>query len=383
VKARPYYFEIKDMVAQFVAAFDDIVIGRFNKNREEEDRINVRYLYAPKQRVMHDIVNLNKTITIPAVAVSVSSISRDPTRVFNKLDGFYYSANSEGQKAGDLYSRHIKTPIPINLELNVSILARYQTDIDQILSNFVPFCNPYVIISWYLPKEFNTDIDQEIRSEVLWGGNVAMSYPIELTGAQKARVTADTTFTIKGWLFKDEDQPAGNIFYIDQNFVAESHITEYESMTGADLSGYTTESFETSASPYVTGLFVNGVRLQEPIVYDTLPSDDLEISLEGMRFNLLDGLILSASNTNSLTSVDVFDQFTRQGAITGQQIDYTVNSENSISLTLPTSDDLEGTFAFVPYNSAGWDTSVNSYLSATAPEGDDGRGNKPIYIEFL
>jgi hypothetical protein len=383
VKARPYYFEIKDMIAQFVAAFDDIVIGRFNKNREEEDRINVRYLYAPKQRVMHDIINLNKTITIPAVAVSVSSVSRDPSRVFNKLDGFYYSANSEGQKAGDLYSRHIKTPIPINLELNVSILARYQTDVDQILSNFVPFCNPYVIISWYLPKDFNTDIDQEIRSEVLWNGNVSMNYPIELVSSQKARVTADTTFTVKGWLFKDEDQPAGNIFYIDQNFVAERLITEYESMTGTYLSGHTTESFETSASPYVTGLFVNGSRLQDPLVYDTAPLNDLEISVEGMRFDLLDGLLLSASDTSSLTSVSAFDQFTRQGAITGQPLDYTVNSENSISLTLPVPDSLTGTFAFVPYNSAGWDTTVNSYLSATAPAGEDGRGNKPIYIEFL
>jgi hypothetical protein len=383
VKARPYYFEIKDMIAQFVAAFDDIVIGRFNKNREEEDRINVRYLYAPKQRVMHDIINLNKTITIPAVAVSVSSVSRDPSRVFNKLDGFYYSANSEGQKAGDLYSRHIKTPIPINLELNVSILARYQTDVDQILSNFVPFCNPYVIISWYLPKDFNTDIDQEIRSEVLWNGNVSMNYPIELVSSQKARVTADTTFTVKGWLFKDEDQPAGNIFYIDQNFVAERLITEYESMTGAYLSGHLTESFETSASPYVTGLFVNGVRLEDPLVYDTAPLNDLEISVEGMRFDLLDGLLLSASDTSSLTSVSAFDQFTRQGAITGQPLDYTVNSENSISLTLPVPDSLTGTFAFVPYNSAGWDTTVNSYLSATAPAGEDGRGNKPIYIEFL
>ena len=82
MKARPYYFEIKDMVAQFIAAFDDIVIGRFNKEREEKDRINVRYLYAPKQRVMHDIINLNKTIEIPAVAVNISSVSRDTTRVF-------------------------------------------------------------------------------------------------------------------------------------------------------------------------------------------------------------------------------------------------------------------------------------------------------------
>ena len=61
------------MVAQFIAAFDDIVIGRFNKDREEKDRINVRYVYAPKQRVMHDIINLNKTVEIPAVVSAKNS----------------------------------------------------------------------------------------------------------------------------------------------------------------------------------------------------------------------------------------------------------------------------------------------------------------------
>ena len=45
------------MLTQFVAAFDDIVIGRFNKDREEKDRINARYIYAPKQRVLHDLIN--------------------------------------------------------------------------------------------------------------------------------------------------------------------------------------------------------------------------------------------------------------------------------------------------------------------------------------
>ena len=55
------------MLTQFVAAFDDIVIGRFNKNRNEQDKINVRYLYAPKQRVLQDIINENKTLTLPVV----------------------------------------------------------------------------------------------------------------------------------------------------------------------------------------------------------------------------------------------------------------------------------------------------------------------------
>lgn len=52
---QPYYFEIKDMLSQFVTAFDNIVIKRYNVNREPEDQISVRYLYSPKQRVLYDI----------------------------------------------------------------------------------------------------------------------------------------------------------------------------------------------------------------------------------------------------------------------------------------------------------------------------------------
>ena len=106
------------MLTQFVAAFDDIVIGRFNKNREEKDRIQVRYIYAPKQRVLYDIVNENKTLTLPAVAVNVTSVSRDESRVFNKLDGFYY----QGNIGEETVSRHLKSPVPVNINLSVSII---------------------------------------------------------------------------------------------------------------------------------------------------------------------------------------------------------------------------------------------------------------------
>jgi len=49
VRAKPFYFEIKDMVTQFIAAFDDVVIARYNKDRQKQDQINVRYIYAPKE----------------------------------------------------------------------------------------------------------------------------------------------------------------------------------------------------------------------------------------------------------------------------------------------------------------------------------------------
>ena len=371
------------MVAQFIAAFDDIVIGRYNKNREEKDRINVRYLYAPKQRVMHDLINTNKTIDLPAVAVNIQSISRDTTRVFNKVDGFYYSG--QNPQDSSLVSRHIKAPIPINLTLNVSILSRYQTDVDQILSNFVPFCNPYVVISWYLPKAFNVAVDQEIRSEVLWDGNVSLNYPTELVGTQKARVTADTTFTVKGWLFKDQADPTGNIFYIKKNFIAEDILTEYETMTGASLSGHYMDTLELSASPFVTDIYFNGNRLNEPLILDSEfeTNDPRLVTLKGTSLQYTSGVLLSGTNLTALTRISTFEGFTRQGPISGQLLDFTIVDDNTLSFEIPRDAELAGRLTFVPFNTAGWDSSINSYLSATAPLSADARGVKPIYIEVF
>ena len=57
MKNRAFNWEIHDLIGQFIAAFDDVVIGRFNRNRVEQDRIEVAYLYQPKARVLHDIEN--------------------------------------------------------------------------------------------------------------------------------------------------------------------------------------------------------------------------------------------------------------------------------------------------------------------------------------
>jgi len=219
VKKSPYYFEIKDLLTQFVTAFDDIVIKRFNVNRKVEDRISVRYVYSPKQRVLYDIINTAQNITLPAVAVTIGSIARDNNRVFNKLEGFYYSDGSNKKSA------HLLSPVPINITVNVSIITRFQTDMDQILSNFVPYSNPYVVISWKVPTEFQLPTIQEIRSEVLWDGNIALDYPVDLNGQQKPRVVADTSFVIKGWLFKEQTASVSNIYYIENNFYVDDFKT--------------------------------------------------------------------------------------------------------------------------------------------------------------
>ena len=127
MKRQPYHFEIKDLITQFVAAFDDTVINRYNKDKSIADKIAVRYLYAPKQRVLNDLINKAQHITLPAVAISIASVGRDESRVFNKIFG-QYASNPDDEST----SPYIPSPVPIDIEVNMSILTKFQTDMDQI-----------------------------------------------------------------------------------------------------------------------------------------------------------------------------------------------------------------------------------------------------------
>lgn len=256
------YFEIQDLIIQFANAFDSIVIGRYNKNREQKDRIFVRYLYAPKQRVLYDIVNKAKTITLPVVTINVAGITRDNERVFNKLpdvNSFYYGNENKSSK--------YNAPTPVNIDINFSIITRYQLDMDQILSNFIPYNNPYIIISWPVPEGLAGLAEkQEIRSEVLWDGNINLDYPVELTASDKARVVADTSFTIKGWIFPVAQNDVDNIYTVKSNFYAVSGtentgtvltLDNYPSLQ-TQLSGLSaiTETVTVSASPNEIQTFI-------------------------------------------------------------------------------------------------------------------------------
>jgi hypothetical protein len=196
---------------QFISAFDDVIINRYNSSRTVDDTINVQYVYAPKSRVLSDLINKSQHITLPVIAVSQAGITRDETRVFNKIEGSYHSGKKiTNQNVSS--TEFLPPPVPVNISVNMSILTKYQADMEQILQNFVVYSNPYIIISWRVPKGLLTDT-HEIRSEVLWDGNISVDYPFDIQSNQPARVTADTAFTIKGWLFPYRASDGGPPIY--------------------------------------------------------------------------------------------------------------------------------------------------------------------------
>ena len=212
-----FHFEVRDLICQFEDFLNEIVIRRYNDQRAIQDRLKINVVWGHKQRVIHDIVNKQGHVQLPSIAVSMGSMTRDKTRVFNKIDGSYVNAPLSADYV------HLLQPIPIDLTLNVSILTRYQIDLDQILTNFIPYTDPYIMVSWKWPDTVPGKTI-EIRSAVVWNEQVTMEYPTDLQNTSPLRFIANTSFTVKGWLFKNSGDPVGKIYVITSNFVSVSDI---------------------------------------------------------------------------------------------------------------------------------------------------------------
>jgi len=213
-----YNFETSTMITQFMAAMDDIVVKRYNQDQSVADQLEVRFLYAPKERVLADLTDKAQTIQLPVISTYIGGISRDPNRVFNKVIGSYYNSGELGNLG------LMPQPVPINLTLNMMIWTRYQKDMDQIVSNFVPYFDPYIEVSWKIPA-MN---DFEIRSKIVWNSNINFTYPFDINSSQVARIQAETSFTIEGWLYKSmTGQSTNKIFTTYANINTVDSLSAY------------------------------------------------------------------------------------------------------------------------------------------------------------
>ena len=373
MKNYTYNFEIKDLLTQFIAAFDDTVIKRYNKDKQAEQEIAVRYVLAPKQRIMHDIVNKAQNMKLPVVTVDLTSVAYDTERVFNKLDNF--------DNYGEGTASAINTPVPVNLTVNMSILCRYMSDMDQIISNFVPYTNPYIVLAWREPVDqsllsagevpFNPI---EIRSEVLWSQTINMNTPKDISYSDKFRIVADTSFTIKGWMFRNKNDRTNPIYFIDTNFINTDKsysfapaITalDYDSFFNGLTADAVVETISLSGYPFTDSVFYNASGFPMPIdspVTITTQAKQLNkgtFTLIGQNYNETEFVLLSSTSalTDTLTSVDT--KYT--GTVDGYLLplsSYTVQSDTVMNINLSNLN-TAGTFQVVVKNPAGW-TSTGS-----------------------
>ena len=239
-----FHFELRDNTDALATALNDIIIKRFkdDSRTDIEKKINVRFVYGPKKRVLYDIINAAKATTLPVVALDLKGFAHDTSRIFNKNGEFFDTVIS-----GDNCAQYL-TPTPIKLNYSITIITRYRTDIEQIISNIIPHCNPYFVISIKVPPEFKLIKDQEIREIVTWGGNINIEHPDPITKDAKSIYTATTDFTVNGWLFKPEQPAAKPIYEIDANFT-DNLVEDWDDIDNIHVEGY----------PFIDYVCVNGI----------------------------------------------------------------------------------------------------------------------------
>lgn len=373
-----YSREIETLLEQFTAAFNDIIIKRDNKTTNATDNIKVNFVYAPKQRVFEVLKNpAPGGISLPAVSINISSIQRDPSRTFNKSWGFNIETLSPITSATTDYIKRIKNPVPINIGINMTILTKYQSDMDQIISNFVPYCDPYIIISWKLPSAQGKEY--EIRTEILWSGTINLNYPTELNGNQSFRVFAETSFTIKGWLFKSKDlnENYKKIYVFNSDFVATSDREILSNKLITDLENYQTDFVSISARPQPK--WINPLHL--PLIFTQTPSNLPIIEIFGKHFLQTRAVYISASNPGAFNEEEsIFNPFASLSSLSshypafkGYVIpEFTIYNDHFISFELPYSVQSNSKIDIILENEAGYGTVIKDTNSIMKDLSGDG-----------
>ena len=365
MKNYSFNFEQLDLISLFISAFDDAFVNRYDaKTRVAKEKIGVRYVNGPKQRVLLDINDKAKTLTLPVVTIEQTGISRDASRVFHKHQHFYRPKITGAPNS----IATIPTPVPINMDISVSIITKFKEDLDQIISNFAVHCNPYFVVSWKVPESFGMDFIDEVRIEIEWDGNVSYEMPKDLAPDAKYRIIGNTNFTIKGWLFPSFVNPEKPIYeiyakFVDVNLANRSYTyDDYFSLSGVPAQ---TETISISAYPQITNLFYSANNFVIPVTNNvTIKNEFLDsFIIQGKRFNHNNRWYLSGGPVNhNFPSVPVITAKTP--IITAYQIPtelINVLNDSMVNLSLSSNTVSGGPYKFITANEAGW-ASSNSFF---------------------
>lgn len=365
MEQQPFYWEIKDVLTQFVAAIDGSVVRRYNNNRESKERIAVRYVYGPKNRVLGDIVVENSNLTLPVVSIDLKSVSRDPNRVFNKNDSFYQNGN---RSATPSIITRFRTPVPVKLDVSMMIAAGFQVDLEQIISNFVAYFNPYIALAYKVPSNIGPEYDLEVRSKATWSGTVSVTSPTDMTHLTKIKRTADTSFTIDAWIYPEAIDHQEPIYFIDTHFYAiKSEFDNYYSLSGQDftLSSYPAgaqhkDSFYLSGTPTISDIFFSlsgqNLPLDNSITFQG--PQQRYLLLYGENFSKLESVMLSASNDSVYPQISTYPSEYYGDVVAYPLSTYRVLNDNMIEVQLPYSPG-NGFFNVLTYNAAGWSSTYD------------------------
>lgn len=329
-----YSKEIRRAILHFLAAMDGVKIQRFNINGVVMDTIKVGMGFHPKSPIFKDLNNNSGHITLPYISVKLTNIAYDASRSWNKT----HQMNT--YRESDNKILNYTCPVPINLDFEFEITTVYYEDLFQILTNFIPYTNPYIYVQMQEPFTGN-----ELRCPVEWNGQIPLNVADELTPSDNNRYKASTGFTFKTWIFKAKEEPLDKICCVDWSVAIDK---TWES--------YTANPDKTEDKGKIRGLPV--IKAVRPDIIKLGKKSKIEMT--GDRFDLVHTVLLSANSSmfGPLSTYNYFPNSETFTKIKGKSIDFSITND---FLSFDVTPMNEGFFDVILVNSCG-------YLKLTEPE---------------
>ena len=190
-KFRSYNNEIKYSTAQILDFFNDIVIDRRDGQNNVEKLLRVPCVYGNRSRILKSLENKNKTLSVPLIVLSLKRLSKDSSRV-NDINRNLTMQYREGD-----FDPATTRPVPLNLDYELTLVSKFQEDVDEMMTNFIPFANPDFYVVLKHPKLPGVNL----KCQVVWSGDIPLTYPEEMDANAAYRCIGTTTFTFKTWVF--------------------------------------------------------------------------------------------------------------------------------------------------------------------------------------
>ena len=130
------------------------------------------------------------------IVINRTGYQRQPDRLNNLHNEVRYEISEKRRNYQFL------TPVPIDVNYEVSVIAKYPADIDKIASNFMVFFNSNIYCSQAHPK-FS---DIKLNNQVIMSDSVSEDHSDELDATRDDLVISTFTFTFKTYLFGGTDQ---------------------------------------------------------------------------------------------------------------------------------------------------------------------------------
>lgn len=213
MRNQPYNFEIMELMTMFAAAFDDIVIKRYDNDRVAKQELKVQHKFSPKSRLIMDLVNKESATNLPIVCYTYTTIKYNTGRERNKFQPFY----AKGKNGGWLDFRHV---VPIDISVSLTVFTKDSKDLTQIIQNFGVNVNPYCSLVWRIPHPDQLESVALIHVPVIWDGTITTDLNVEKADGNKGILTAETSFTIQGWWFRGLQEESAPIYDIFAKYAA-------------------------------------------------------------------------------------------------------------------------------------------------------------------